>query len=156
MSALLLLLLAATPDPRVIAEILPSAEGSAALHALDAQAQSTVGSPRVLLWRLSADRAADVLAALEAKLPGHFAPVIVEGAKLRVPAGGVLVWLKSAPDAAAFVDAHRLVVQRDFGAGTLLVESLPGAQTLALSSALLRDERVKTASPNWWLRGVRR
>lgn len=168
----LLVLLAAAPvqggegpgqlwrDAGQIAEVAPSEEGAAAVRALDADAFVTSASPRVSLWRLSGLNAAEVLTALEGKLPGRFAPVFRDGpgpgSKLRVPAGGVLVWLHSAADAARFVGQHRLVVKQDFGNGTLLVGSAPGAASLALTAALLEDRRVKAVIPNWWLRAVRK
>ena len=147
-------------DVGTIAEVEPSAEGASALHALDAKATLAEGSPRVALWQLTSNNAATVLAALEAKLPGHFAPVFhdenSEGSKVRVPAGGVLVWLASSADAARFVQLHGLVVGRDFGNGALLVSAPAGAATLALATALRADPAVKTVMPNWWFRAHKR
>ena len=147
-------------DLRAIAEIDPSFEGAQALHALDVAALEQPGSPRVRLWSLSLSNAAAVLAALEAKLPGHFAPVFHDeqsaASKLRVPAGGVLVWLTPTADVARLIARHRLVVRQRFGNATLLVEAAPGAVSLALTSALISDPDVKTAMPNWWFRAHRR
>ena len=150
----------AWPDASAIAEIEPSAQGAAALRGLDEKATPTSGSPRVALWRLSASNAADVLAKLDSKLPGHFAPVFHDeqspASKLRVPAGDVLVWLHSAAEAKRFVEQRGLVLRKDLGAGLLLVQSAPGAATLSLAATLRADKRVKTVMPNWWLRAVRR
>ena len=147
-------------DLQAIAEVEPSAEGAVALHALDPRAALESGSPRVGLWQLSTNDAARVLAALEAKLPGHFAPVFHDenstAAKLRVPAGGVMIWLHPSADVARFVERHGLVVKQNFGNGTLLVFSAPGAAALALTTALRADAAVKTVTPNWWFRAHRR
>ncbi|MBS1152579.1 MAG: hypothetical protein H6Q89_4277 [Myxococcaceae bacterium] len=147
-------------DPQAIAEIEPSAAGAAALRELDPKAVVQPGSPRVSLWQLSGATSEQVLAALEAKLPGHFAPVLHDerspASKLRVPAGGVLVWLEASIDPAGWAEQRRLAVKQDFGRGLLLLESAPGAATLSLAAALRADKRVKTVMPNWWLRAVRR
>lgn len=149
-AAALTLLLSAAPDPAFIAEVVPSPEGAAALRALDARAEATERSPRVLLWKLSAANSAQVLAALDAKLPGHFAVVVSDGPKTRVPAGGVLVWLKPgvAPDA---FGAGRVIAP-----GLVLLDSAPGVATLKRAVALAQDPRVAQAMPNWWLRAVRK
>lgn len=148
----LLVVLAAAPDPQAIAEVAPTAEGAAALRSLDADAQVAETTPRVQLWRLSRANAGLVLAALDAKLPGHFAVVVRDGPKTRVPVGGVMVWLKPGADAAKL--PARVV--RDFGKGVLLLDAAPGAATLNLSEALAADPRVARAMPNWWLRAVKR
>ena len=143
-------------DVQAIAEVEPSPQGTLALKTLDAKATLEAGSPRVGLWRLSSNTAASVLASLEAKLPGRFAPVFHDepstASKLRVPAGGVLIWLDASADAARFLSRHGLVVKQDFGKGTLLVGSAPGSATLALTTVLRADPAVKTVMPNWWFR----
>jgi hypothetical protein len=147
-------------DVQAIAEVEPSAEGAQALRALDASATFETASPRVGLWQLSTFEAARVLAALEAKLPGHFAPVFHDdnstASKLRVPAGGVLVWLDPSADAARFVERHGLVLRQNLGKGTLLVGSAPGAASLQLTTELRKDPAVKTVMPNWWLKAHKR
>lgn len=145
-------------DPAAIAEIVPSAAGAAALRELDSKAVVAQSSPRVSLWTLSGSNAVAVLASLEAKLPGHFAAVFHDerspGSKLRVPAGGVLVWLDALVDPERWAVQRGVAVKQSFGNGTLLLQSEPGAATLALASALRSDKRVRVAMPNWWLRAV--
>lgn len=167
----LLMILAAAPlrwgdgrqafvDASAVAEIEPSAEGSAALRDLDPRAFIREGSPRVSLWQLSGGDSSRVLEALEAKLPGHFAAVFHDepnpASKLRVPAGGVLVWLDDATSPEQWAEQRGLIVKQSFGKGTVLVESRPGAATLALAARLSTDSQVKRVMPNWWLRAVRR
>lgn len=171
MGAALLVLLAAAPlkwgegrqaflDVSTLAEVEPSAAGAAAVRALDSKAEVREGSPRVSLWQLSGSDAERILALLEGKLPGRFAAVFHDepnpASKLRVPAGGVMVWLTPSTRPDAWARQRGLVVKQDFGNGTLLVESAPGAATLALAAALRSDKRVKVVMPNWWLRAVRR
>lgn len=147
-------------DVQALAEIEPSAEGARALRALDAAATFEAASPRVGLWQLSTFEAAQVLARLEAKLPGHFAPVFHDdnstASKLRVPAGGVLVWLEATADVARFVERHGLRLKLNLGKGTLLVASAPGVASLALTAELRADLAVKTVMPNWWLKAHKR
>lgn len=147
-------------DVQAVAEVDPSPAGALALQALDAKATLESASPRVGLWQLSSTHAVTVLASLEATMPGHFAPVFHDenstASKLRVPAGGVLVWLAPSADVAGFVAKHALVVKRDFGMSTLLVGSAPGAASLALTTALRADPAVKTVMPNWWFRAHKR
>ena len=147
-------------DSSALAEIHPSPEGAAALRALDPEAVVRERSGRVSLWQLSAGSAARVLAVLETKLPGHFAAVFHDepsaGSKLRVPAGGVLVWLEASTNAERWAVQRGLVVKQSFGSGTLLLESAPGAASLALATTLRSDPRVRIVMPNWWLRAVRR
>ena len=147
-------------DVQAIAEVEPSVEGARAVQALDSGARLDPVSPRVGLWQLSTTDASRVLASLERKLPGHFAPVFHDepstASKLRVPVGGVMIWLDASADAAQFVQAHGLVVKQSFGQGTLLVASPPGAASLALATALRSDPAVKTVMPNWWFRAVKR
>lgn len=146
----LALMLVLASGPGLLAEVQPTDAGAAALRALDPSAFPTERSPRVVLWRVAdADQA---LRTLEVTHPGRFAPVFREGGKTKVPAGGVLVWVKDR----SVVDARRLTVERDFGGGLLLVASMPGVETLALSDALAADPRVARAMPNWWLRAVKR
>jgi hypothetical protein len=146
-------------DVQAIAEVEPSVEGAAAVKALSPLATRETPSPRVALWQLPGNDAARVLAVLEQKLPGHFAPVFHDdattAAKLRVPAGGVMVWLAPA-EVARFVVRHGLIVTRDFGNGTLLVASAAGAASLSLSASLRTDPAVKTVMPNWWLKPHKR
>jgi hypothetical protein len=170
-SSALLVLLAAAPlswgdgrqafvDASTVAEISPSSEGAEALRALDPKALVREGSPRVRLWQLSSASSGQVLATLEAKLPGRFAPVFHDernpASKLRVPAGGVLVWLAASTDVDRWAVERGVVVKQRFENGTVLLESAPGAATLALAEKLRSDKRVKVVMPNWWLRAVRR
>ncbi len=147
-SVALALVLASSPG--LIAEVVPTEGGAAAVRALDPSAFPTERSPRVLLWRVA--DAATLLPKLEAKHPGRFAPVFRENGKTKVPAGGVLIWVRDR----SVVDARKLTVERDFGNGILLIASAPGAATLTLSDALAADPRVTRAMPNWWLRAVKR
>lgn len=114
----------------------------------------------MVLWSLSQPHAAQLLAELDAALPGRFTAVFHDephaGSKLRVPAGGVLVWLDASIDPARWAAQHQHVVLQNFGNGTLLLQSAPGEATLALAAAVRRDKRVKRAMPNWWLRAVKR
>ena len=158
----LLVLLSAAPfvDPSSLAEIEPSPSGAAALRALDAKASVNESSGRVSLWKLSGGNSVQVLAALEAKLPGHFAAVFHDepnpASKLRVPAGGVVVWLDANTNPERWALERAVVVKQSFGDGVLLLQSAPGAASLALAAALRTDKRVKSVMPNWWLRAVRR
>ena len=162
--ALMVLLAAGRGEPvvdaRAIAEIEPSPAGAAALNALDPKAAILERSARVGLWQLSTGNSAAVLATLDAQLPGHFAAVFhderIPASKLRVPAGGVLVWLEPSTNAARWVEQHRLVVKQSFADGTLLVECAPGKASLELAATLRADLRVKQVMPNWWLRAVRK
>lgn len=168
---MLLVLLAAAPlswgegrqafvDVGAIAEVTPSEAGAAAVRGLDPKATVTQSSPRVSLWTLSGTNAAAVLAALDAKLPGHFAAVFHDeksaASKTRVPAGGVLVWLEPSTNPEAWAARKKLVLKQNFGNGTLLLDSAPGAATLALAASLRSDSKVKTVMPSWWLRAVRK
>lgn len=149
-TALVLALLAGAPQDDLLAEVGPTDASAAALSAVDPSAVRTERSARVQLWRVT--DAGKALRTLEATHPGKFAPVFRDGGKTKVPAGGVLVWVKDR----AVVDARKLTVLRDFGGGLLLVASMPGVETLALSDALAADARVQRAMPNWWLRAVKR
>jgi hypothetical protein len=171
MGQALMLLLAAAPlqwgegrqafvDVSALAEIEPSPAGAAAMRELDPAAVVREGSPRVSLWKLSAADSARILAALDAKLPGHFAAVFHDepnpASKLRVPAGGVLVWLDPSINPDRWAAERKLVLKQTFTNGTLLAESRPGAATLALAAKLRTDKSVKVVMPNWWLRAARR
>ncbi len=147
----LLVLLAAGPMFEV-AEVEPSPAGAAVMAEVDAKAVVFERTPRVALWRVSVD----VLARLEAKLPGHFAAVIHDGPKTRVAAGGVMVWLAPGVNPELWASLRRVNVKQNFGSGTLLLESAPGTSSLALAAALQSDKRVVRAAPNWWLRAHRR
>ncbi|GEM_PF-3083843 len=130
----------------LVAEVGPTDSGAAAMKA--AGGEVVQRTARVVLWRVP--DAAAVLA------DPRFTAVFHDGPKLRVPAGGVVVWLAGSTNVAAWASERGVVVEKVLREGVLLLQSAPGTASLTLAEALKKDSRVKSATPNWWLRAAKK